>query len=376
MNNAELAILIISLFTGTAYGILIIAFTIGWSRLKKAEVNTSPTTQISIIVAARNEADHIDTLLESLLSQQYPEELYEILVVNDHSTDTTLEILGKYQDHQKIKILNLPQEQSGKKKALGLGIQKATGSLISTIDADCLPSPNWLKTIAASYEDGKYKMIVGPVAVHSPQGWLTSFQALELLSLVSSGGGAIGIKKPIMCNGANLSYEKDAFFEVGGFKGNEHIPGGDDMFLMEKFNKQFPPGSFGFSIDSESIVYTKASHNFKEFMNQRFRWVAKSPAYSNPFLITAAAIVLLFNLSLITALVFAFISLPGLLIFGGLFLLKCIIDFPILWKASKFAGQTKLMGNYISFQFVYFIFISLSGVLGNLLSFSWKGRKE
>ncbi len=376
MNNAELAILIISLFTATAYSILIIAFTIGWNRLKKAAANTSLTTHISIIVAARNEADHIDSLLQRLLSQQYPEELYEILVVNDHSTDTTLEILGRYQDHQKIKIINLPPEQSGKKNALSLGIQKATGSLISTIDADCLPTQKWLKSIAASYEEGKYKMIAGPVAVHSPRGWLASFQALELLSLVSSGGGSIGIKKPIMCNGANLCYEKDAFFEVGGFKGNEHIPGGDDMFLMEKFNKQFPSGSIGFNTNPESIVYTKASHSFKEFLNQRFRWVAKSPAYSNPFLITSAIIVLLFNLSMITAMVFAFFSLPGILIFGGLFFLKCIIDFPILWKASRFARQTKLMGNYISFQFVYFIFISLSGVLGNLLSFSWKGRKN
>lgn len=376
MNNAEQAILIISLFTGTAYSLLIIAFTIGWGKLKKAKTNTSPITQISIVVAARNEADHIDPLLQRLLSQQYPEELYEILVVNDHSADATLDILGKYQDHQRIKILDLPPEQSGKKNALSLGIQKAVGSLISTIDADCLPSQNWLKTIATSYEDGKHKMIVGPVAIQSPQGWLASFQALELLSLVSSGGGAIGIKRPIMCNGANLTYEKGAFFEVGGFNGNEHIPGGDDMFLMEKFNKQFPPGSLGFNINRESIVYTKASHNLKEFMNQRFRWVAKSPAYSNPFLITTAIIVLLFNLSLIIAMVFAFTSLPGLLIFGGLFLLKCFSDFPILWKASKFAGQTKLMRKYIPFQFVYFVFISLSGVLGNVLPFSWKGREE
>lgn len=376
MDNAELTLLIFSLIIGSAYSILIISFTLSWSRLNRVNINQSPTTQISIIVAVRNEAEHIEGLLQQLLAQNYPKGLYEIIIVNDHSSDNTSDILSKFHDHRNMKVLDLEQRQSGKKSAIDTGVRNAAGCLICTIDADCLPGPEWLNTISSCYEDGGYKMIAGPVAIYRPRGWLASFQALELLSLVSSGAGAIGIKKPIMCNGANLSYEKEAFLEVSGFKGNEHIPGGDDMFMMEKINKHYPKGSIGFSNNPEGIVFTKASKTLKAFMNQRFRWVAKSPAYRNPFLITSAIIVLFFNLNLLAALVFAFISLPGLLIFGGLFFLKCIIDFPILWKASKFAGQSRLIGNYISFQFIYFIFISLSGTLGNILSYSWKERKK
>jgi len=374
MNSYETAILIISLACGTAYSVLILSFTVGWLKLKQYSNSESPTTFISILIPYRNEQENIDPLMRSLKAQNYPQDLFELIFINDHSEDSTHAELIKHEAMKNTIILALEKGVSGKKAAIDYGVRQARGKLITTLDADCIPGKNWLWTISTHYEKGGYKMIAGSVAIRDPKGFLASFQALELLSLVSTGAGAIGIKKPIMCNGANLSYEKEAFLNVEGFKENEHIPGGDDIFLMEKFNKHYPPKSIGFNTHPEGIVYTGASRNLKAFMNQRFRWVAKSPAYRNPFLILSALIVLLFNLCLLTTLIFAFTSLPGLLIFGGLFLIKCLIDFPILWKAAKFAKQTHLMGNYVVFQFVYFIFISLSGLLGNLLSFGWKGR--
>jgi len=376
MNNAEFVIILISIITGTAYSILIISFTLGWFKIKKGSIHESPSTFISIVVPVRNEQENIDTLIQNLLSQDYPRDFFEIIIVNDHSTDDTADKLIKHEGQDGVCMLELTDEQSGKKSAINLGIQHARGILITTLDADCIPGMKWLKSISSCYESGMgYKMIAGPVAIHKPSGLLSSFQAIELLSLVASGAGAIGIKRPIMCNGANFSYEKEAYLAVEGFKGSELIAGGDDMFLMEKINEKYPAEAIGFNTNPEGIVYTKAVRSLKEFLNQRFRWVAKSSAYKNPFLISSAIIVLLFNLCLLAALVFAFISLTGLLIFGSMFLLKCIVDFPILWKATKFSGQTHLIGNYISFQFVYFIFISLSGILGNLISFTWKGRK-
>ncbi len=178
-----------------------------------------------------------------------------------------------------------------------------------------------------------------------------------------------------MCNGANLSYEKDAYREVEGFRGNDHLAGGDDIFMMEKINKMYPAGSIGFVSDPDAIVYTAAAGNIKEFMNQRFRWVAKSPSYRNPFLITSALVVLMFNLCILASLSYAAFSETVAIIFGSIFLLKIVVDFPILWSISGFAGQRHLMVWYIPFQLLYFIFISISGILGNLLSFTWKGRK-
>jgi len=376
MGNAEFVLLIFILITALSYSLLIVSLTRGWLKLKQFGLKENFTTLISVVVPLRNEADKLENLINLLESQQYPIEFYEFIMVNDHSTDQSPEILNKINSIDRFKVFHLPDASSGKKAAINYGIEHASGTLITTLDADCMPGPNWLASIASCYEESKFKMIAGPVSVYKPRGYLASFQALELLSLVASGGGAIGLKKPIMCNGANLSYEKKVFKEVGGFKGNERIPGGDDIFMMEKVNKYYPKGSIGFNTLPEGMVYTPAASTLKGFLNQRFRWVAKSKAYKDAFLITSALIVLLFNLCLLAALVFAFISLPGLLIFGGFFLLKCLIDFPILWKAGKFSGQTRLLGNYISFQFIYFIFASLSGVLGNVLSFNWKERSK
>lgn len=376
MSSFELVIMLVSLFSGTAYTILIISFTVGWISLKKAPNDKASSIFISVIVPIRNEEAHIETLLQCLFAQDYPKELLEIIMVDDHSTDHSLEIMNRYATHPEIAILNPGQEINGKKNAIDLGISQAKGNLIVTTDADCIVGEHWLKIIGNYYKDKKYTMLAGPVAIHKPIGFLASFQALELLSLVASGAGAIGIHQPIMCNGANFSYNKEAYLEVEGFKGNWHIPGGDDMFMMEKINMRYPSGSIGFAAHPDAIAYTNASTNLKAFINQRFRWVAKSPAYRNPFLITSAVVVLLFNLILLLSLIASIFSWQSLLIFGALFILKCIIDFPLLWMASGFAKQRQLMAFYIPFQLIYFIFISLSGILGNLLSFSWKGRRR
>jgi hypothetical protein len=148
------------------------------------------------------------------------------------------------------------------------------------------------------------------------------------------------------------------------------------MFLMEKFKKKYPKGSIGFIKNHEGIVFTPGSKSIKEFLNQRLRWVSKSPAYKDPFLILSSVIVLLLNLNLAAAIVFVFFSLPGLLIFIGLFLIKCLVDYPILWKTSLFAGQNHLLRKYIQFQFVYFFFVSLTGICGLISPYSWKGRKR
>jgi len=375
MGSAEYTILIASIITGTAYAILIAIFTVGWFKLKKAGSGEISSANISIVVPVRNEQDNIERLIHRLREQDFPPEQFELIIVNDHSIDNTLAVLKKHENQRGVIVVDLKKGETGKKQAIDHGIGLACGPLIITLDADCLPGINWLKTFSRQYKEKGYKMIAGPVVIDKPSGFLASFQALELLSLVATGAGAIAIGKPIMCNGANLSYEKDAYREVEGFRGNDHLAGGDDIFMMEKINKMYPAGTIGFVSGPDAIVYTAAARNIKEFLNQRFRWVAKSPSYRNPFLIITALVVLLFNTSLLVSLSYAAFSETVAIIFGGIFLLKIVVDFPILWSISGFAGQRHLMAWYIPFQLLYFIFINLTGILGNLLSFTWKGRK-
>lgn len=363
------------MISGGAYAILIILFSIGWWRLRKVVDTRIQVTDISVIVPIRNETKNISKLIKHLSQQDYPEKHFEIILVNDHSTDTSMEEIQKHTPNPLIKILELDDGQDGKKSAIKSGIDHAIGRLIITIDADCHPGKQWLRTIAAYYDNGRYKMLAAPLAIENTK-WITGkFQALEFLSLIATGAGAIGMHMPIMCNGANLAFEKRAFEEVEGYKGNEHIPGGDDVFLMEKFSNHYGRKSIAFVKDRKAIVYTQSSSGPLAFFRQRIRWVAKSPAYRDPFIITAAITVLSFNLLLLAALVSGFFYQEILYAFGVALLFKCIIDFPIMWNVSNFAKQRGLMAFYLPFQLVYFAFISIAGIVGNLFSYSWKGRK-
>jgi len=376
MNSAEAIMISILLISGGAYGILIFLFTVGWSRLPKNILNDSPKTSLSVIVALRNESANVENLINNLLQQEYPEKLLEIILVNDHSADDTATAIRNHTAAHKLVFLEQVNGVSGKKNAIRLGISKAKGNLIVTTDADCRPGKQWLKAIDTSYSREKFKMMTGPVVIEKPSNMLARFQSLEFISLVGSGAGGIGMGLPIMCNGANFCYEKSAFEEVGGFDGNEHIQGGDDIFLLEKFKRKYKGSSIGFIRHHAAIVQTNASSNIREFVIQRIRWVSKSPAYRDPFMVLTAITVFLFNLSLLLSLIWSIRSMLMLYIFLLAFLFKCLIDLPLLWKVCGFFKQKYLLKTYLPFQFIYFIFIGLSGIFGNLLSYRWKGRNS
>jgi cellulose synthase/poly-beta-1,6-N-acetylglucosamine synthase-like glycosyltransferase len=362
--------------SGAGYALLILLLSFGWFRLRKVVSTGVMVTDLSVIIPIRNEADNIQRLIKLLSTQDYPEKHCEIILVNDHSSDGSMKEIQAHASSPLFRVLDLPEGKHGKKNAIQHGIANASGRLIITMDADCHPGKQWLRTMAAYYDNGRYKMLAAPLAVENPKGITARFQALEFLSLIGSGAGAIGTGIPIMCNGANLAYEKNAFEEVEGFKGNEHIPGGDDVFLLEKFSRHFGRQSIAFVKDRKALVYTRPSKGPVAFIRQRIRWVAKSPSYRDPFMIASAIIVLLFNLLLLLALIVGIYSTLILQAFITALAFKCIVDFPLMWKVSSFAKQRGLMLFYLPFQLFYFIFISLAGILGNLFSYQWKGRKH
>lgn len=362
------------LLTGLIYSLLIMWFYFGWRKIKHYTPVSGPYPSISIIVAARNEQKHTGRLIKQLLEQRYPKDKYEVIIVNDHSNDKTPFIVKENDPGERIKLIHLKEGVSGKKNAITTGIREASGTLIVTTDADCIPSNHWLEAIARAYACNKYKMIAGPVVVTNPKGFTGKFQAIELLSLVASGAGAISVNQPIMCNGANLAYEKAAFEQVAGFKGNEHIPGGDDIFLLEKFKRAFSGKAIAFLKEKEAIVLTEGVSGIREFIHQRIRWVSKSHAYRDPFMILTALIVLLLNTAILLAGIVGLFNPLFFYVFGILFLLKSFVDYILLWDISRFARQRHLMKWFPLMQLIYFPFISFIGLAGNMLAYRWKGR--
>ncbi len=366
---------LICLIIAFLYILLITSFIVGWTRIPyfKSDKNYKKDIKISIIVATRNEENNIENLIKDIINQDLNSNFYELIIINDFSEDNTTSIIKKYSDkYQNISLLN--SDLSGKKAALQKGISHAKGQLIATTDADCRVGEEWLSTIYSFYKKHKPKMIVAPVAFFQKDKLLSfnNLQALEFLSLIISGAGAIGLHKPIMCNGANLIFEKEVYEQFNDAFSSQYVSG-DDMLFMLKIKKRYPKKIL-FLKSRKAIVYTYAQKTLKGFVNQRIRWTSKSKAYKDFDLIFTSIIILTINLLLFISLIISLFNFQYFSNFLILLLLKSIPDFIFLLVTSNFFNSKKLLILFAPLQILYFIYIVFIGFIGNFAKFKWKGR--
>ncbi|MFM2224435.1 MAG: hypothetical protein RJA07_637 [Bacteroidota bacterium] len=358
-----------------------IYYLIGFNQLPEVDYSHhSFSTKVSIIIPARNEEKNIEHLLQDILAQNFPSDLIEIILVDDHSEDETYHVAERFLQQQikiKFQLLKLSDagkiEQAYKKKAIDFAMQKTTGKLIITTDADCRLHENWLRNIVSHYEKTNHKMIAAPVKYYYDNSFFQQFQALDFIGLMGITGASIRKGFYNMCNGANLCYEKDAFIAVNGFKGNDNISSGDDMFLMHKIAERFP-NQISFLKNNEVCVATHPKESVKEFLHQRLRWTSKSTSYSDKRITAILVMAYLFNVSIVFNLFAAIIFHPFIYIFCIQFISKFIVEYLFLRATSKYFNQSELMKIFIPAQFVHIVYIVSVGLLGQLKTFDWKGR--
>ena len=121
----------------------------------KLEIKSYETLpNVSVVVAARNEEDHIQHLINDLISQEYPIDKLEVIIVNDRSTDDTAMILddasSNYAFIKIITIDKVPKDMTPKKNALTKGIENAVGEIIVLTDADCRVGKLWVSSMTYS----------------------------------------------------------------------------------------------------------------------------------------------------------------------------------------------------------------------------------
>ncbi len=361
----------------SVYLFIIAWLTHGWMKLKYSGIaEVHPSTMVSIIIPARNEEAVICRCLAGLLAQKFPGKMMEILVVDDHSEDRTLEILrdisGKA-NKTRITILSLT-ETSGKKAAIRLALKFASGSLILCTDADCSHPVNWVGSMVNCFETESPVFISGPVLLKPEGGLFGLFQEIEFMSLVASGAGAIGAHSPIMCNGANMGFSATAYRSLNGDAMKSAIASGDDVFLMLAMKDAFGAKKIVFVKNSEAIVSAKAAATPAAFIGQRLRWVSKSHAYHDPFLILTAASVFLVNFGIVSAAIAGIFISEFLWVSLALIVLKTTLDFPLLLSFSRFAGKKHLTWLIPFVQPLVVVLTTYTAIAGNLVKISWKGR--
>lgn len=378
MNFELLQILLnVILIITSLYIICIAAFTFGLYNLKEKFINLNKKNivKVSVLIAARNEENNIKKLLESLYDQSFPKELFEVIIVDDNSEDNTKEFINTFINNNKdLNIKLLLAEREGKKLAISQALHNASNELIIVTDADCVLNNLWIESIVGFYQENNCKMILAPVLLSPAENFFEKMQVLEHLSLIGSTAGSAAIGFPVMCNGANMAYERKSALEVEKLRKDFDIPSGDDMFLLEQFVKNYGHKNVKFLLSKSAIVKTKTCKTVKDFFRQRRRWVSKTKSYTSWKVILTALVVLFFNLSIISLFVSAFF-IPALWsIYFLLTLLKFLVDFPLLKNITNFMNQGSLLKWTLPLEFIYpfyAVFTALSGTIFTKIK-KWK----
>jgi cellulose synthase/poly-beta-1,6-N-acetylglucosamine synthase-like glycosyltransferase len=363
------------LFTGL-YLVIVIYLIRGWALLKRPKPYTGTyKTKVTILIAARDEEENIRATINDLLAQDYPRELTEIIIVDDHSTDNTAAIISSYADRG-VTLMQLNEAHalnSYKKKAIAEAIRLSTGDLMVATDADCRMGPKWLSSIVGHFENEELYMISSPVTYFEEQSLFERMQTLEFSFLIGIGAAFIGNNRASTCNGANLAYRKDIFYEVGGFAGIDDLASGDDELLLQKVAAKFP-GRIGFLKNREAIVYTHAKPNLESFLNQRRRWASKSTKYKDKKIIALAVSMWFFNVLLLVNALLGFYNIYFFQLFLIQIGLKYLFEIVFLLPVLGFLKRTGLIFLISIVAPVHVIYLIYIGIKGNAGKYSWKGR--
>ena len=360
------------------YLICIGAFTIGMTMFRHTYVETChgaslQQKNVSVIIAAKNESSNIQKLLQSLYNQSYSKEKFEVIIIDDHSNDDTSEMIKCFIDaHPDLNLKLLSAENNGKKQAISQALHYAENEIVMVTDADCELPERWIEAMVGYFVEKDLKMLLGPVLLSPANTLFEKLQVLEHLSLIASTAGSAAIGMPVMCNGANMMYSRDAALAVAKYRSDMLIASGDDMFLMEQFLKHYSSKSVGFLLDNQAIVKTTTMPTLKAFFRQRTRWTSKTKAYTNWKIIATAIIVLMFNLSIVFFFAAGFFMKVFWVFYVLYVILKTLIDFPILKRITTFMQQRNLLWWMFPLEFIYPFYVVFTAFSGLFANVKWK----
>jgi cellulose synthase/poly-beta-1,6-N-acetylglucosamine synthase-like glycosyltransferase len=343
----------------------------------KSRAPTEPPVFISVLVAARNESSHIVDLLQALMHQDYPANRYEVVIIDDASTDDTalkIEAVIQQSPDQNIRLVHSQDRDrvlSPKKHALAQGISAALGDILFFTDADCVPPSSWIKSMMACFtpETG---MVIGlsPYELPLPKTLFQNLIALESLSLAALAAGTTGRGRPATCTGRNLAYRREVYQQVGGFKSIAHfVSGDDDLFL--KLVHDRTDWRITYAMDPESVVPTRHLSNQRVFLRQRLRHASKGFHYGWKMTSTLM-LVYFFNLALLFSCVSSLYH-PSLDLWPWFsWLVKSAGEFVLLYRFTAPLDRSRYLWYFPLAELLHVPYVLVVGALGPIFKIQWK----
>jgi len=337
---------------------------------KPEQERSDETVSLSVIIPVRNEEKNILPLLNDLERQDVT---CEIIVIDDHSEDDTLQIAKRFiSTRHTVHVISATG--TGKKRVLAEAIGQAKGSVIVTTDGDCRVSPGWLAALRNSFIDGNVKMVFGGVKMMQHGAFFHDLQAIEFGSLIGTAAATASVGYPTMCNGANLAFRKAVFEEVGGYEGNAAIASGDDEFLMRKILRLYPRG-IHFVAQREAVVSTQPNLTLRQFIQQRLRWAGKWR--HNTSVHTVLLAVYIFVLQVLTGMCLVLLfTTHGLLFLTAVLglVLKGLVEYVFLKQVCRYLKIKWNPPAFMILQIVYPFYVTGIGLVAHFIPQRWKGR--
>ncbi len=330
-----------------AYSLEFLFLRIGLSKADKLVKKNLAEPTVTVIVAARNEEHNIEPCLTSLVKLDYPHDKMEILVINDHSTDKTFEIMTRFSEQYGfLRAMQAKKESGnlkGKTNAITQAIESSTGEILLFTDADCIVSPAWIRETVQCFDE--QTGVVGGFTVLQANSVFEGIQALDWLILFSTSSGTAGWKIPLTAIGNNLSVRRAAYEETGGYR---KIPFSvtEDYALvraiLEKTNYKLH-----FPLLKNAFISSYACDSWKQLYRQKQRWgIGGLDMITHGFLILAVS----WTMSLLILLGIVFSSLP---LWGGIVATKIIIDTIYIFSLLRKINRISYLRYILLFE-VYF----------------------
>ncbi len=353
-----------------------------WRGVQRLEPLVPSTSRpfVSVIVAARNEAQNLPGLLDALRTQSYPTDRLELIVVDDDSTDETYSILSHHttrmQNLVPLQVAEVPDGWSPKKWALTTAIKAARGEIIVTTDADCLPGSQWVETMVGCFDDPAVGLVMGPAPVMTSSlgRW---YEALFLdsisLDALAAGGASNGLA--LTCTGRNLAYRKQTFEDVGGFSGVEHLVSGDDDLLLHKISGA--GWGIRFALALSATVPSSPPVGWRAFLRQRLRHASKGRTYysipTSPRFKVLLPLLYLANVGTLFSLVRLAMTLHWYWLIIPV--VKLAVEALLVYTyLARVPGKVR-PGTFLLTGLIYPLYVTVFGLLGNFYRVGWKDRR-
>ncbi|RKY03678.1 hypothetical protein DRP77_05635 [Candidatus Poribacteria bacterium] len=359
------------------YLMVVLMLWIGGFFADKRGGGESACPRVSVVIPARNEEGRIGRCLRAVLSQDYPAELMEVVVVDDRSTDGTAEEVERTaRGDGRVKLVRVtykPPWLTGKQNALDEGLKACAGEVILNTDADCLMGRRWVRSMVSRIE-GKTGLVVGFTLIKRSGrlDLVSELLSLDMLFLLGAAFGAVGLGTPVSCIGNNIAYRRELIEEVGGFSKLGRTVTEDAQLIQEVRRRE--RWGVRAAIDPEAVVYTYPPRNAREFMSQRVRWLVGG-LRTRGWTVLPLLPMLLLHFCIPIGFLLGIAWRPLLLVSAAVLSAKFAADLLLASTTAlrlKKPGLIALMPLYELFLIGYSIAISIHGLRSTEIK--WKGE--